>query len=74
MFESPFVMEQVKRWRRGAKAYGIKSIRALEIPVPPLFEQVRIADFLTDRIGSIGCLEKSLKGNATRSIYYRWLS
>jgi len=63
MLESPFVIEQVKRLGAGAglKHMVLKSIRALKIPVPPLFEQECIAEFLTEHIGFIGCLEKSLK-------------
>lgn len=58
---SPFVMHQVERLGAGAglKHMVLKSIRALEIPCPPLQEQRQIADSLTSQLGIVAQAERA---------------
>lgn len=53
--ESPFVLKQVERLGAGAglKHMVLKSIRALEIPLPPLSEQGHIAAMLNGRMTTL---------------------
>jgi len=65
--ESPDVLEQVNRLGAGAglKHMVLKSIRALEVPVPPIHVQVAITTMLQEKISSSnrirGLLEEKLE-------------